>query len=271
MLRTAAVVAANPPSRSAWDRMIGWPVGPLCPMAAVMARSRCRTRTPTPAGSGICRGPQRPDPIRRLIRHHHTQGLPRPDFRRQGQETHPALPDRLGVCPASRLRGRRGAPGYQTEQYPADTAYTHATRWPECSPPAASTRAPAFRAVTHPRAWTTPLNPSVYPVVLRGLRNGRSPGPRHGETVLGLPADFLIDPAGRVVALRYGRHTNDQWSVVQRTGRRAGPAPRAAARERGAWRYGVNRHQPASADHAIRPPHSTSRQDRRGARVRQSA
>jgi peroxiredoxin len=71
----------------------------------------------------------------------------------------------------------------------------------------------SYRAVTHPRAWTTPLNPSVYPVVLRGLRNGGSPGPRHGETVLGLPADFLIDPAGRVVALRYGRHANDQWSV----------------------------------------------------------
>ena len=69
------------------------------------------------------------------------------------------------------------------------------------------------RAVTHPRAWTAPLNPRAYGVVLRGLRNGGSPGPRHGETVLGLPADFLIDPAGRVVALKYGRHANDQWSV----------------------------------------------------------
>jgi peroxiredoxin len=69
------------------------------------------------------------------------------------------------------------------------------------------------RAVTHPRTWTTPLNPGLYPVVLRGLRNGGSPGPRHGETMLGLPADFLIDPAGRVVALHYGRHANDQWSV----------------------------------------------------------
>lgn len=73
----------------------------------------------------------------------------------------------------------------------------------------------ARRAVTHPRAWTTPFNPRVYPVVLDGLRNGGSPGPRHGETVLGLPADFLIDPAGRVLSLRYGRHANDQWSVDQ--------------------------------------------------------
>jgi peroxiredoxin len=69
------------------------------------------------------------------------------------------------------------------------------------------------RAVTHPRSWTTGLNPRVYPAVLRGLRNGGSPGPRHGETVLGLPADFLIDPAGRLVAVHYGRHANDQWSV----------------------------------------------------------
>jgi peroxiredoxin len=73
----------------------------------------------------------------------------------------------------------------------------------------------SLHAVLHPRAWTTPLKPSAYPVVLRGLRNGGSPGPRHGETVLGLPADFLIDPAGRVQALQYGRHANDQWSVDQ--------------------------------------------------------
>lgn len=74
------------------------------------------------------------------------------------------------------------------------------------------------RAITHPRAWTTPLHPNVYPVVLRGLRNGGSPGPRHGETVLGLPADFLIDPAGRVVAVRYGQHANDQWTVDELIG-----------------------------------------------------
>jgi peroxiredoxin len=69
------------------------------------------------------------------------------------------------------------------------------------------------RAVTNPRAWGTPFKLRAYPTVLRGLRNGGSPGPRHGETVLGLPADFLIDPAGRIVALKYGRHADDQWSV----------------------------------------------------------
>src|SRR5262245_10366856 len=71
----------------------------------------------------------------------------------------------------------------------------------------------ARRALYHPRAWIAPLRPRVYPVVLRGLRNGGSPGPRHGVSVLGLPADFLIDQTGRVIALRYGQHANDQWSV----------------------------------------------------------
>ena len=69
------------------------------------------------------------------------------------------------------------------------------------------------RAVLHPRAWTTPLNPRSWGVVARGLRGGGSPGPRSGETVLGLPADFLIEPGGRVIAAKYGRHAGDQWSV----------------------------------------------------------
>jgi peroxiredoxin len=30
---------------------------------------------------------------------------------------------------------------------------------------------------------------------------------------LGLPADFLIAPGGRVAALKYGRHAYDQWTV----------------------------------------------------------
>lgn len=71
----------------------------------------------------------------------------------------------------------------------------------------------SIRALTHPRAWLTPMNPKTYPIVARGLRAGGSPAPRHGDSALGLPADFLISPNGRVRAVKYGRHANDQWSV----------------------------------------------------------
>jgi len=30
---------------------------------------------------------------------------------------------------------------------------------------------------------------------------------------LGLPADFLVAQDGRILALKYGVHANDQWSV----------------------------------------------------------
>jgi hypothetical protein len=71
----------------------------------------------------------------------------------------------------------------------------------------------SIRAVLHPRAWLTSMNPKTYPIVARGLRAGGSPVPRHGDSALGLPADFLITAEGRVRAVKYGRHANDQWSV----------------------------------------------------------
>jgi peroxiredoxin len=37
--------------------------------------------------------------------------------------------------------------------------------------------------------------------------------PRPTGGLLGLPADFLIDPAGTVVAAKYGEHAYDQWTV----------------------------------------------------------
>lgn len=60
--------------------------------------------------------------------------------------------------------------------------------------------------------WTAPLRWQSWAVVFRGLRAGGKLGTR-GDTMLGLPADFLIDSTGRVVAVKYGRHANDQWSV----------------------------------------------------------
>jgi peroxiredoxin len=71
----------------------------------------------------------------------------------------------------------------------------------------------SVRGLLHPSAWTTPLRPQAWAVVLRGRRAGGSPGPTQGETVTGLPADFLIEPDGHIRAVKYGRHANDQWSV----------------------------------------------------------
>ncbi|MBQ1027538.1 peroxiredoxin-like family protein [Micromonospora sp. C95] len=59
-------------------------------------------------------------------------------------------------------------------------------------------------AVLHPRTWLA---------ALRGVAAGSAARPAHGETALGLPADFLIDTDGRVLAHKYGHHADDQWSV----------------------------------------------------------
>lgn len=69
----------------------------------------------------------------------------------------------------------------------------------------------APRAVLDPRAW-----PTMVRAVVRDLLDvvrKRRPVPRPEGGRLGLPADFLIAPDGRVLASRYGRHVNDQWSV----------------------------------------------------------
>ncbi|MFF4832513.1 peroxiredoxin-like family protein [Streptomyces sp. NPDC001315] len=71
----------------------------------------------------------------------------------------------------------------------------------------------SFRALLRPRAWVP-----IVRAVLSGLREvarGRehlpSTSPNGGR--LGLPADFLIAPDGRVLAAKYGEHVYDQWSV----------------------------------------------------------
>ncbi|MGW6548079.1 peroxiredoxin-like family protein [Streptomyces massasporeus] len=71
----------------------------------------------------------------------------------------------------------------------------------------------APRALLSPRAW----GPIVGAVlsgaweVLRGRE--RLPATRQPGGRLGLPADFLIGPDGRVLAAKYGEHVNDQWPV----------------------------------------------------------
>jgi peroxiredoxin len=57
------------------------------------------------------------------------------------------------------------------------------------------------------------LNPQVWPSLIRGvLRHGASWTIGDG-TPFGLPADFLIDGDGRILACKYGSHASDHWEV----------------------------------------------------------
>jgi peroxiredoxin len=62
----------------------------------------------------------------------------------------------------------------------------------------------SVRSVLHPRVWLAGL---------KGVLSGRMGLPAWGESVIGLPGDFLMAPDGRVVAVKYGTHAYDQWSV----------------------------------------------------------
>ncbi|MET8051985.1 peroxiredoxin-like family protein [Streptosporangium sp. NPDC005286] len=71
----------------------------------------------------------------------------------------------------------------------------------------------APRALLDPRVWAT-----IVLAVVRGLWTAargqeRLPSIRPRGGRLGLPADFLIAPDGRVVACGYGEHAYDQWPL----------------------------------------------------------
>ncbi|MRH91742.1 redoxin domain-containing protein [Nocardia sp. SYP-A9097] len=75
-----------------------------------------------------------------------------------------------------------------------------------------------FGVESTPRAL---LNPRAWPTIIRGVATALA-GRRHGKPLpaalpeggrLGLPADFLIAPDGRVLAAKHGTHADDQWSV----------------------------------------------------------
>ncbi|QWB27317.1 MULTISPECIES: peroxiredoxin-like family protein [Streptomyces] len=69
------------------------------------------------------------------------------------------------------------------------------------------------RALLSPRAWGPIVRAVLSGVreVARGRERLPSTSPHGGR--LGLPADFLIAPGGRVLAAKYGEHVYDQWSV----------------------------------------------------------
>ncbi|TVT42307.1 AhpC/TSA family protein [Amycolatopsis rhizosphaerae] len=69
------------------------------------------------------------------------------------------------------------------------------------------------RALLDPRAWG-PILRGVFRSLGQVLRR-RAPLPKANPEGgrFGLPADFLIDDQGRMIASHYGEHVYDQWSV----------------------------------------------------------
>ena len=69
------------------------------------------------------------------------------------------------------------------------------------------------RALLRPGAWWSIMR-SVVPTVIGVLRKRILPPPSQPEGGrFGLPADFLVEASGRIRAVKYGEHANDQWSV----------------------------------------------------------
>lgn len=63
---------------------------------------------------------------------------------------------------------------------------------------------------------TSPLavfNPKVWLPAIKGALKFGIQLPRDQETMNGLPADFLMDSQGKVIALHYGTHAYDQWTL----------------------------------------------------------
>lgn len=88
----------------------------------------------------------------------------------------------------------------------------------------------APRALADPRAWWPIVRAVAHALwrVLRGHAPLRAPRAENGR--LGLPADFLIAPDGRILARKYGRHAADQWSVDELLALAAALKPHASAR-----------------------------------------
>ena len=65
------------------------------------------------------------------------------------------------------------------------------------------------------KSWRAILSPKILASAGAGFVQQRGKGTLGTltESHLGMPADFLIDTDGTVLAVKYGEHAADQWSV----------------------------------------------------------
>jgi len=77
----------------------------------------------------------------------------------------------------------------------------------------ADARKKHFKAFGVEKSLRALLNPRVFWSGLRWILAARRFYTRAENGVLGLPADFLVDAQGRIVACKYGTHADDHWEV----------------------------------------------------------
>lgn len=69
-----------------------------------------------------------------------------------------------------------------------------------------------YRELGVESSWTCAMNPRAVWAALKGMFGAKFNLAMTGGP-LGLPADFLVSPDGRIKAVQYGRRAYDQWSV----------------------------------------------------------
>lgn len=57
------------------------------------------------------------------------------------------------------------------------------------------------------------LNPAAWSAGIKGIMKFKAMPYEAGQSLLGLPADFLISRTGELVAVKYGAHADDHWSL----------------------------------------------------------
>ncbi|WP_433659507.1 peroxiredoxin-like family protein [Nocardia sp. CA-128927] len=82
------------------------------------------------------------------------------------------------------------------------------------------------RALLDPRGWPAILRGVVHAAVATLRKQQPTPPTKPEGGSLGLPADFLIAPDGRVLAAKHGAHVYDQWSVDELLTLATTPEPR---------------------------------------------
>jgi len=70
-----------------------------------------------------------------------------------------------------------------------------------------------FRAFKVETSWLALLNPRILWSGFRWIWASRRFYNKAENGILGLPADFLLDAQGRVLACKYGQNADDQWDT----------------------------------------------------------